>query len=128
MVKCNFNPKEPIISVNPKMEGINEIKKVKMALDTGATYVLIPWEIAEALGYQPELSKERIDMTTVSGVEKVPLLIIKSISVFGKKAENVKVVVHDLPAKSYVDGLLGLSFFRNFRICLDFKQGILEID
>ena len=31
-----------------------------MALDTGATYTMIPWEIAEALGYQPQRSKEKV--------------------------------------------------------------------
>jgi len=65
---------------------------------------------------------------TASGVEKAPLVTLKSISVMAKKALDVKAVVHDLPPESYVDGLLGLSFLRRFKICLDFRGGIFEIE
>ena len=99
-----------------------------MALDTGATYVLIPHHIAESLGYDPVSSGERIPLTTASGVEIVPLITLESISVLGKKVNDVKFVCHDLPPTSHIDGLLGLSYFRNSRIKLDFIDGILEID
>jgi len=128
MVKHDFDISAPIIVLEPEIEGCDSVRTLKVALDTGATYMMIPWEIAEVLGYNPELSKERIDMTTASGVEKVPLITLKSVSVLGMKAEDIKVAVHDLPQRSYVDGLLGLSFLKNFKICLDFRQGILEID
>jgi len=56
------------------------------------------------------------------------LVSFDSVRVLGKEAKNVKAIVHDLPAKSYVDGLLGLSFLRNFNVHLNFKEGTLEID
>ena len=133
MVKYNFDPLQPIIALyvgikgNKRNKG-NMVIRSKMALDTGATYLMVSWEMAEVLGYEPELSKERIDMTTASGVEKVPLITLKSVSVLGKRARNVKAIVHDLPPRSYVDGLLGLSFLKNFKVCLDFRKGILEIE
>ena len=127
MVKYIFDPNQPVIALYVEIEG-TIITRPKFALDTGATYLMIPWEMAEVLGYQPELSKERINMITASGVEKVPLITLNSVSVLGKKAKNVKAVVHDLPPRSYVDGLLGLSFLKNFRVCLDFPEGILEIE
>lgn len=104
------------------------IARVKMALDTGATYTMIPWEVAEILGHRPELSKRRIDITTASGVERVPLITVRSIAVLGKEAQDVDVVVHDLPPRSYVDGLLGLSFLRHFKLSLDFRGGWVEIE
>lgn len=127
MVKYNFDPAQPIIVLYVEIKG-NMIARPRMALDTGATYLMIPWEMAEGLGYQPELSRERINMTTASGVEKVPLITLNSVSVLSKKVENIKAIVHDLPPRSYVDGLLGLSFLRNFKVCLDFREGTLEID
>ena len=81
-----------------------------MALDTGATYTMIPWEIAEALGYKPEMSKEKVTLITASGVETAPLIEIKKIKFLGEGLDNVAVVCHDLPPKSYVTGLLGSSF------------------
>ncbi len=98
-----------------------------MALDTGATYVIIPWDVAELVGYKPELSKEKTTMVTASGVESAPIIELKSISVLGKKAFNIKAIVHDLPPKSYVDGLLGLSFLKNFELRINFKKSELEL-
>jgi len=38
--------------------GRDDVKRrLKMVLDTGATYCMIPWHIAEELGYKPALSK-----------------------------------------------------------------------
>ncbi|MGA1796657.1 MAG: TIGR02281 family clan AA aspartic protease [bacterium] len=127
MPRYRFDAKLPIITLYAKLEGKITVKP-KLALDTGATYVMIPWEIAEVLGLEPELSGERVDIVTASGVEKVPLVTLKSVTVLGKEAKMVKAAIHDLPPRSYVDGLLGLSFLRNFKVSLDFRQGILEIE
>jgi len=127
MVKYRFDPSLPVISLFAKIKG-EIIVKPKLALDTGATYIMIPWEIAEVLGLKPKLSKERIDIVTASSVEKAPLVILESITVLSMEVKNVKAIVHNLPSKSYVDGLLGLSFFRNFKFCVDLKKGILEIE
>ncbi len=97
MVKHSFNVHSPIILLELKIEGIDSVRTLKVALDTGATYVMIPWDIAEILGYEPGLSKERISMTTASGVEKVPLITLNSVKVLGKNAENVKALVHGFP-------------------------------
>jgi len=50
------------------------------------------------------------------------------ISVLGKEAQDVPCIVHDLPEASRVDGLLGLSFLRRFKVCLDFQEGVLVIE
>lgn len=130
MLNYKFDPEKPIVLLRVKIEGEKEIKKINinMALDTGATYVMIPWKISEILGYRPELSEDRVDMITASGVEKAPLVTLKAVSALGKKVENVKATVHDLPQRSYIDGLLGLSFLKNFKLYLDFKKGVIELE
>lgn len=45
----------------------------------------------------------------------------------GLTVKNVMSLVKDLPAEAGVDGLLGLSFIKHFRVRIDFKKGILEI-
>jgi clan AA aspartic protease (TIGR02281 family) len=127
MVKHKFDPKSPIIALFAKLSN-SQTRRITVVLDTGATYTMIPWEIAEALGYEPAYSKRKIDITTASGVERAPLITISSVTVLGKEAKNVDCIVHDLPEVSRVDGLLGLSFLRNFELRLDFRKGILEID
>lgn len=126
MVKYVFDPDAPVIVLYVRL-GNSQTRRVMMALDTGATYTMIPWDIAEALGYEPAFSRQKIDMTTASGTEKTPLITVDCVSVLGKEARNVPCIVHDLPETSRVDGLLGLSFLRRFKFCLDFKEGVLEI-
>lgn len=128
VIKYKFDVNSPIIQLQTKIEGIDDFRTLNTALDTGATYMMIPWEIADILGYEPEFSKNRINMTTASGVEKVPLITLNSVSVLGKKTKNVIAIVHNLPARSYVDGLLGLSFFKNIKFCLDFREGLFDLD
>jgi len=88
---------------------------------------MIPLEIAEVLGLEPELSKERIEIITASGVERAPLITLKSIVVLGKRIERVEAVVHGLPPKSYVDGLLGVKSLVELKLKIDFDEGILEV-
>ena len=127
-MKFEFDSDTPVIVVECELKGEDVTERIKMALDTGATYTMIPWKVAEVLGLNPEVSKRRVEITTASGIESVPLVSLKSIMLFDKKAMNMDVVIHDLPPRSYVDGLLGLSFLKNFKVNLDFKEGILEIE
>lgn len=128
MSKTTFDPQSPIIVVDITLEGKEGTKRrIRAALDTGATYTMIPWEIAEALGYKPEISKERVTLITASGVETAPIIEIKRIKFLGENIDNVPVVCHDLPSKSYVVGLLGSSFLKHFKITIDYRKGILEI-
>ncbi len=117
-----------VITFEVEIEGKTGKEKINMALDTGASYVMIPRNFAEILGYESDATTKKIPIITASGVEKAPLIILKSVSVLGKKAENVHAVVHNLPDKSYVDGLLGLSYLINFDICLYFRKEVLEIN
>ena len=128
MSKFRFNTKAPVIMLTILLEGKGHSKqKIRMTLDTVATYTMIPWKTAEILELEPELSKERIEIITASGVEKAPLVTLKSIVVLGKRIEGVEAVVHDLPPKSYVDGLLGVKSLVELKLKIDFSEGILEV-
>ncbi len=126
-MKYRFDPKFPVITLYATLSYL-QTRRILMALDTGATYTMIPWDIAEAIGYEPAYSKKKVTIITASGVEKVPLIVVDKISVLGKEARDVECVVHDLPEASRIDGLLGLSFLKRFKICIDFKNAVLEID
>ena len=123
-MEYRFDPRSPVITLYATLS-YKETRRILMALDTGATYT---WDIAEALGYDPAYSKRKVTIITASGVERAPLITVDKISVLGKEVRNVECVVHDLPKASRIDGLLSLSFLRNFKICIDFKNGILTLD
>ena len=100
-------------------------RKLRMALDTGATHVMIPAPFMELLNIKSDQIKEKGELVSATGVEPVSIVVIEKISALRNEARNVEVMVHDLPSKSYVDGLLGLNFLKNFNVHLNFKEGIL---
>jgi predicted aspartyl protease len=53
MASLRFDPQAPVIVLYVTLKG-RITQTLRMALGTGATYIMIPWEIAEALGYEPE--------------------------------------------------------------------------
>jgi predicted aspartyl protease len=90
MGKITFDPQSPIIAVDIILEGKGGTKRrIRAALDTGATYTMIPWEIAEALGYRPEISKEKVTLITASGVETTPVIEVKRIKFLDQNIDNV---------------------------------------
>lgn len=53
----------------------------------------------------------------------VPRLMINRLSALGKHLIGPRVLAHDLPPEAVVDDLLGLDFFLNLVITLDFRTG-----
>ena len=78
------------------------------------------------LGYDPASAKERIQITTGSGVEFAPRIVIKKVEVLGRSLDNFPMLCHTLPPSATVDGLLGLDFFRGERLVLDFHAGFVD--
>jgi clan AA aspartic protease (TIGR02281 family) len=126
-MRISLNKEEPIILIRVELIGEVGWYEIEMALDTGSTYTIIPWGVAERLGYDPATSVERVALTTASTIEKAPLITLKSMRIDDIEIDNVKVVVHDLPPKSRIDGLLGLSFLKHFNTDIHFKRKTLEI-
>ncbi len=128
MTTIHFNPDSFGIVFPTILTGPEGTKKIQMLIDTGATMCIIPFEIAIALGYNPSVSKEYTDITTASGSATMPLIKIEKLSLMGKEIQNVKTLCHDLPPASRVDGLLGLSYLKHFKLTIDFPKGILAMD
>jgi hypothetical protein len=126
-VSNNFDPHQGLIVVIVRLWGPNGERGLELALDTGATITTIRTSALVRIGYDPALSPERIRMTTGSGVEYVPRLPINRIRALGQERVHFPVVAHTLPPSASVDGLLGLDFFRNRRLNLDFRAGRITL-
>lgn len=125
MPKYPFNLKYGIIPVNVELHGAKVLTS-RMVLDTGATFTIISWGIADLLGYNPKSASE-IKIITASGTEAVKTLNIKRIKALGAEITNLKIVCHDLPSDSGVDGLLGLDFLKHFNLFINFKDKFVEL-
>ena len=80
------------------------------------------------LGYDPGIVRELVQITTASGVEFVPRIVVEKIEVLGNVEHKFRVLCHTLPPTATIDGLLGLDFFRGKRLILDLREGIVGLE
>ncbi len=123
-----FNPNSGLIVVPVHMSGPISNGVVRLALDTGATFSVVSWDAMVTLGYDPAVINERIRMTTGSGIEFAPLIHVGKIQALEQERWNFPVLCHTLPPSATVEGVLGLDFFRNTRLVIDFKEGTIGIE
>ena len=125
-MRVKFDATWGLIVIPTRVYGKQDDTIVRLALDTGATSSVINWDVAMLLGYDPASEKERVQITTGSGVEFAPRITVKKIEVMRKSLDNFPMLCHTLPPSATVDGLLGLDFFRGKRLLLDFKGGFVD--
>ena len=87
-MKSTFDLTQGLIVVPTRLHGLGIDAIVRLALDTGATGSMINWDVAVLLGYDPASAKERIQVTTGSGVEFAPRIVVKKVEVLGRSLEN----------------------------------------
>jgi clan AA aspartic protease (TIGR02281 family) len=127
MPSLKFNPRDSVIVVETKIWGPKRVATVRLVFDTGASLVILPWKLATGLGLKIDQTKV-IQTTTASTVESAPLITVPRMSILGEEVKKVNALVKDLPPEAGVDGLLGLSFIKNFQVHIDFNSGILSLD
>lgn len=129
MGQQSFNLRLNVVILRVRVEGRGKrYAYLRMVLDTGASMTVIPWDAAEALGYDPARSRQRIQFMTGSGMEAAPTFSVDAMEALGVRLSQVPVLCHDLPQRSLVDGLLGLSFLKHCRMSVDFKRGTLSLE
>jgi hypothetical protein len=123
-----FDPKRELIFVNARLTGPKGNLTLRLALDTGATKTLIRTASLLWLGYDPAQDLNRLPMTTGSGVEYVTTVILNELEVLGEKKKSFPVFSHTLPPSAGVDGLLGLDFFHDRTLTLNFREGKISLE
>lgn len=126
-----FNPKALIVWVQ-----INHLGPQPFVLDTGATYMAISPEIAQALALDDASKESPLSITTASGQVQVPRVRLARVRLAGDvggmvEARNVEATIMRLGAqtvggKRFV-GLLGLSFLNHFKLTLEGATGRLQL-
>lgn len=122
-----FNPKQGLIIIRAEFFGPSGSNILRLALDTDATGTLVNIGMLVAIGYDPALTANRIQVTTGSGVEYAPLITVDQIITLGQERINFPVLCHTLPPSASVDGLLGLDFLRDQYLTIDFRSGQLKL-
>ncbi len=123
-----FDPTEGIIIISSELKGPSGSVILRLALDTGATRTLINAAMLVSIGYDTSFSQEHIQVTTGSGVEYASVVTLSKFKALNIEMTDFPILCHTLPPSAGVDGLLGLDFFREQVLILDFKNGKIIVD
>lgn len=102
-------------------------KILRLLIDTGSSYTVIPVEALEAIGCSPALAHEHVRLVTGSGALIVPLVSVSQFQALGEQRVGWKVAAHTLPVGVPLDGLLGMDFLQDVRARIDLAHGSIEI-
>jgi predicted aspartyl protease len=126
-VSFAFDPRPGLIIVQAELWGPSGSGVIQLALDTGATSTVVNVGMLVAIGYDPALTAERVQVTTGSGVEFAPRIVLQRLSALGQVRSGFPVLGHTLPPSTGVDGLLGLDFLRGLNLTIDFRVGQIRL-
>ncbi len=126
-MKFSFDRQCGLIIVRARLTGPSGDTIGRLALDTGATTTLVNVAVLTCIGYDPAMETERFQVTTGSGIEFVPRVALEKLEALGQIEEAFSVYSHTLPASTGVDGILGLDFFRDRNLNIDFRVGSITV-
>jgi len=126
-VSFPFDADNGLIVVRAELFGPSGNIVLRLALDTGATATMINVGPLVTVGYDPALASDRVQVTTGSGVEFVPILAIAHLNALGQTRASFPVLSHTLPPSAGIDGLLGLDFLRGQNLVIDFRLGSISL-
>lgn len=84
--------------------------------------------VVKGLGMPVDPEQTTRILTAKGSFERVPWVRLDRVQVLGVSSEHVEAVIINLPATTGLDGLLGGSYLRDYRVLVDYPQGILEIE
>ena len=119
----SFDSRQGLIIVRAELWGPTGSGVMRLALDTGATSTVVNVGMLVAIGYDPALAADRVQVTTGSGIEFAPRVIVEKVIALGRARLGFPILGHTLPPSAGVDGLLGLDFLREQSLSIDFRAG-----
>ncbi|MBI2336692.1 MAG: aspartyl protease family protein [Deltaproteobacteria bacterium] len=92
-------------------------------LDTGAPTTEFSDEFLNTIGLLKSNQKLNIEVSPFEQTKKYGKLTIPKIKCLGQEIENVAVRVAKFAEGWGIDALIGLDFFRLFRVTIDYQSG-----
>lgn len=131
-MKIRISADEPIVFF-VRVKGPKGVREFRAIFDTGSTDCLIPLQDARALGYDAYYDEISKTGEATRGVTKLVMIetdeiVLEEVAVADLVARDVKALAYDMPKSTGIEAVLGTSFLRNFKTCINFEQGYLTIE
>lgn len=100
---------------------------IKLLVDTGSTYTILPTEVLEAIGCDPALRRGGdVRLVTGNGIAMAPRLSVDWLHLLGTRLEAFRVVAHTIPFSGFFDGLLGMDVLTRLNAQIDIGKGSIR--
>jgi len=128
MNTVNFDKNASLVIVPVTIKKGEEILEYEFAVDTGATISLVRDDVMKQIGYSKAQSTRTTHTITASKSETVFEYNLDNIMALGLIRRNFKVISRSLPIGLGIDGLIGLNFFKNKELTIDFKLSEIRVE
>ena len=123
-VKFPFDPDSPNILLPVTLVHHGATTQVHLALDTGASITVLDDDLAAALGLNSQ--RKTITVATASGTIRAYQTAVDELTVLDRTQENAPILIAAL-TDTGIDGLLGLSFLKHYKLTLDSQNHHLTL-
>ena len=128
MKVTRFDSRAQLVVVPGVVVGPRGDRRLRLVLDTGAAETMLSTQILDELGYSARQGEATAITRSAVGAERGYMIRVQRLSALQYQMRNFRVFAHDLPDGYDIDGLLGLSFLRQFNIELRFAEGRLLVN
>jgi clan AA aspartic protease (TIGR02281 family) len=102
---------------------LNDAVDAPFLIDTGASGVMLPSQVAHQLGIPVDASTPHVEVLTANGRVLRPVVNLDSVEIGGARVEGLEATLNP----SMDIGLLGGSFFNNFVYRVDAAEGVITL-
>ncbi len=129
MKATRFDPGLDLIIVGGRVWSPSQRQRrpLRLVLDTGAAETIIVPEVLDELGYNPRQGESITVMRSAVGREAGYLIRVARFECLGYPMNDFVVHVQDLPEGWGIEGLIGLSFLRQFNYEIRSIEGRLLV-
>lgn len=130
MKETRFDPAGDLLIVHARLWGPRGGKpaRLRLAIDTGATHSLVLPDIIDELGYSPRDADAITTVRAALGKEQGYLLRVSRFEALGFALPDFPLHVFDLADGVGIDGLIGLSFLRQFNYLVRSREGRMLVE
>ena len=128
MTPFSFDGQRGSIFVRASASGPADSMELRLLLDTGASMTSLSAESLIHLGYYPAQADETVQIISVSSVTEQPVVRLNRLSALGVHQLGLAVVAQRFPEEIEFDGVIGLDFFRDRKLTIDFRAGQLTLE
>jgi Aspartyl protease len=103
---------------------------ISFALDTGASHTVIDLTQLLIAGFEVKDATGTVQIETAKGVLEAYLFRLPTLTVLGITRKNIEICSYDFFSNHIFtdfDGVLGLDFLEDSKICIDFRESFITV-